>query len=338
MSAGQQNMAAPDRLVWVDILRGVTILLVVMNHVSLVDMSTGANYEAVYRIASLFGPLRMPLFMFVSGAMLYKTRIARNFTILSFYKDKFKRLFVPYAFFVVVYYVIHFLMTLLSGGEAQISIQSIFDAYVIFKKGSPAFYLWFIVTLMDLMLLYPIFRWACSNRYAQIVILMVGVGIYFVPPDFFATRVFALYKFPQYLVFFFLGMVCFEKKLHERLSDWRLGLVCFAGYVVSYYYGFGFLQRVLSIFVFVSLAINLSTWMPRLFSSFRGHSYQIYLTSLPCQWMVEIVLWKHIFYDERLFWLFYILSVLAGVYVPVFLSKLVMLSENKAIRMCFGVK
>lgn len=48
-------MAAPDRLVWEDILRGVTILLVVMNHVSLVDMSTGANYEAVYRIASLCG-------------------------------------------------------------------------------------------------------------------------------------------------------------------------------------------------------------------------------------------------------------------------------------------
>lgn len=58
-------------------MRGLSIVLVVMFHVQLVDMATGANQSLCTTLPTIFTPIRMPFFIFTSGGLLYLSRIER---------------------------------------------------------------------------------------------------------------------------------------------------------------------------------------------------------------------------------------------------------------------
>ena len=95
-----------QRIEWLAVLRGLNILLVVMVHVQLVDMSTGTNHPFCSAVAFPFHPIRMPLFIFISGGLLYLSRIRKNISTKALYKDKFQRIMIPFLFFVIAYYVL----------------------------------------------------------------------------------------------------------------------------------------------------------------------------------------------------------------------------------------
>ena len=88
----------------------------------------------------------------------------------------------------------------------------------------------------------------------------------------------------------------------------------------------------------VSAGILMARHRPRLFSSFRDYIYQIYLLSLVFQAFVELVLWKRLFYNEQLFLLFYILNILAGIYGPTLIARMVQKCPYKVVRLCMGLK
>ena len=92
-------MAAKERIEWLAVLRGLNILLVVMVHIQLIDMSTGENHAFCTALNYPFHPIRMPLFIFVSGGLLYLSRISKNIPILELYKDKCQRILIPFVFF-----------------------------------------------------------------------------------------------------------------------------------------------------------------------------------------------------------------------------------------------
>ena len=56
------------------------------------------------------------------------------------------------------------------------------------------------------------------------------------------------------------------------------------------------------------------------------------------QAFVELVLWKKLFYNENLFWLFYVMNITAGVFCPILVTKLVNRCPQKIVRLCFGLK
>ena len=88
----------------------------------------------------------------------------------------------------------------------------------------------------------------------------------------------------------------------------------------------------------ISLSMIVSRYFPNLFSTYREYIYQIYLLSLPFQAFVELILWKKLFYNESFFFMFYILNLLMGLFVPVLISKAVEHSGIKYLKMCFGLK
>ena len=59
-----------------------------MFHIQLIDLSTGENHEICNLICYPFNPIRMPLFIFISGGLLYVSRLSRNWITLDLYKDK----------------------------------------------------------------------------------------------------------------------------------------------------------------------------------------------------------------------------------------------------------
>ena len=95
-----------QRIEWLAVLRGLNILLVVIVHIQLVDMATGENHFFCRALSIPFHPIRMPLFIFISGGLLYISRIRKQIETKALYKDKFQRIMIPFVFFVVVYYLI----------------------------------------------------------------------------------------------------------------------------------------------------------------------------------------------------------------------------------------
>ena len=85
-----------QRIEWLAILRGMNILLVVMVHICLVDLSTGENHAFCTLVSWPFHAVRMPLFIFASGGLLYLSRIRKGVETRALYKDKFQRITIPF--------------------------------------------------------------------------------------------------------------------------------------------------------------------------------------------------------------------------------------------------
>lgn len=81
-----------QRVEYIDKLKGMTIMLVVMGH--LAEHSMGIN-DAPFNV--MYGSFHMPLFMFLSGIFAYKSfSTYSGAEIAGWMKKKFLRVFVPF--------------------------------------------------------------------------------------------------------------------------------------------------------------------------------------------------------------------------------------------------
>ena len=92
------------------------------------------------------------------------------------------------------------------------------------------------------------------------------------------------------------------------------------------------------ILMMCALCLQAVKYVPKLFSSFRDYIFPIYLMSWPFQTFVELILWKHLFYNEQWFYVFYVLNIAFGLYLPVLVSKLVERCPVRFVRLCFGLQ
>ena len=111
-----------------------------------------------------------------------------------------------------------------------------------------------------------------------------------------------------------------------------------AVYAASYCVVGGLATSMAGIVMCVAVGQSVARRLPGLFGSFRDYIYQIYLMSMFFQAFVELVLWKRLFYDERLFLVFYALNILAGIYLPTLVARLAQRQPYRLVRLCLGIK
>ena len=327
-----------QRIEWLAVLRGLNILLVIMVHVQLVNMLTSENHFFCRALAFPFHPIRMPLFIFISGGLLYLSRIRKEIPTKALYKDKFQRIFIPFVFFVIVYYLIKCTFNQFTKTPIELSWTNFLESFV-YYRGHSSQSLWFLAVLMFLMLMYPLFCYLCKNKYRMIAFLLFCCSIFFIDTDLESRwNVFYILEVQHYLVYFFFGIFFFRFELYKFIGKIGILLVLVLMYAACYYFSLGFLTSIIGIFMMCSLCLIIGQYYPNLFSSFREYIFQIYLMSLPFQNFVELILWRHCFYDERLFFLFYIINILSGLYIPVIISKVVERSHIRLVRLCFGLQ
>ena len=327
-----------QRIEWLAVLRGLNILLVVMVHVQLVDMSTGENHSFCTALSFPFHPIRMPLFIFISGGLLYLSRIRKNISTKALYKDKFQRIMIPFDFFVVVYYLIKCVFNQFTKTPIELSWTNFIESFV-YYRGHSSQSLWFLAVLMFLMLMYPLFRYLCDNKYRMTCFLLFCCGIFFIDTDLESRwNVFYILEVHHYLLYFFFGIFFFRFQLYKYMTSTAELCVLILLYAACYYFSLGLLTSIIGICMMCSLCLKISTYLPNLFSSFREYIFQIYLMSLPFQNFVELILWKHFFYNEQLLLPFYAINLLSGLFIPVMISKLVERCPMKVVRLCFGLQ
>ena len=152
----------------------------------------------------------------------------------------------------------------------------------------------------------------------MIAFLLFCCGIFFIDTDLESRwNVFYILEVQHYLVYFFFGIFFFRFELYKYIENIGILLVLVLLYAACYYFSLGLLTSIVGIFMMCSLCLKIGQYFPNLFSSFREYIYQIYLMSLPFQTFVELILWRKLFYNEQLFFVFFALNLLSGLYLSV---------------------
>lgn len=326
-----------DRIEWIALLRGFSIILVVMFHVQLIDKSTGENHLFCKQLSDPFSLIRMPLFIFSSGGLLYISRIKKEWNTGRLYVDKFYRILCPFLFFVTFFYILKIVTAPLVKTKVTFSLMNFLESFMLFYN-HPSAHLWFLSVLMWFMLLYPLFKWLCRHECYMLLALLLSGAFFFVDlSSLFTSDYFCIGSLNKYLVFFLLGISFFRFELHKYIDNWSTLLLLAVGYVLFFINDVPLLPSLIGIAVMVNLSQIVARHVPHLFSSFREYIYQIYLMSFIFQPFVELVLWKSLFYNEQLVVFFYFLNILSGLFMPVYVSKLVERINCHPLQICLGL-
>lgn len=329
-----------DKIVWLSIIQGWAILLVVIGHVNgyNYDSPSGDFYPLTACIHSIVYSFHMPLFMFVSGGLLYLTRLERGWKISALYIDKAKRLLLPYVTFTIIGFLIKAPLSHISKRGMEVSFASFMNAFFDPSNG-PLNELWFVGTLMWLMFMYPLYKVMLRSVWTEILLLGISLLPFIIElhPDIEGW--FALKRVPYYAFYFIAGILFFKYKCPQYLArHFYVTLILTALFIVCAATKFDGQPIVASLAIAASFGWGMQLQrFPRLFSSFRDHSFQIFLVGIFPQMFVEIFVWRK-FYSPEMQIPFYLLSCFLALAAGVIMSKLAARIPIRWIRWCFGLK
>lgn len=325
---------------WLSILRGITIVLVLTFHVRLLNVSTGECYPWIMEIGQWFKPFRMPTFVLVSGALLYYTRINKSWSTFALYKDKLIRIGLPLVFCTCLGNVSQIIFNDYVKTPHEVTISSFFCSFVEYN-GTPWPHRWYLMVLLIMMMLYPIYQLILRSKIATAMTLVILFTVE--PFDFHNSgEINWLYIFSlnKYLPYFFLGIVVFKYKWYTSLDKWYLAAILWGGYLILYNIDMEKLQirSLIGVVAMISTAMLADRHFPWLCSSFRKYIFQIYLFGVAFQVFIELIVWRKLGCPDDYVIIFYIMNMLAGIYMPVAMSKIVEMIPYRWVRLCFGLK
>jgi surface polysaccharide O-acyltransferase-like enzyme len=227
-------MAKANRLLFIDILKIVAIILIVIDHVPEVNITNINLSIPVYGPFGIgWGYLGIALFIFASGIGLSLAPKSLNTLkeITSFYKTRLLRIYPAYWMAIIFtialagwphYYTWWDLFTTFTGIQTLVGYWS----------GGVSVVFWFIGLIMFLYLLYPLFLWAI-NKQAEITLIIsafiniVSLAILLQYPSIFnqlpitPLNLSTMYAwFPLCWIFYMiLGIYIAKKNLYPKIYN-----------------------------------------------------------------------------------------------------------------------
>jgi len=144
---------ARSRLEEVDILRSVACISVIMTHVTATVLSLGISTPSAYWfLVSLnrFCMTNVPLFVFLSGVVLYYNYAERSLPILSFWRKRITSTYFPYVFWSLLFYAIY-----VKAGYYALDWQQVLNAIL---YGTATYHLYFVIIIMQFYFLFPFLK------------------------------------------------------------------------------------------------------------------------------------------------------------------------------------
>lgn len=205
VTTGQQG-GVTQRIGYIDAMRGFTMFLVVLGHVVALCWKIGPDTPSFHHY---FTQVRMPMFFFISGFVLYKAGVVWNWQqIVAFFKKKIPvQLISPFIFF---FLFLHFTGTSLYDG--------------IMDKTKAGY--WFTFVLLEYYVFYAAVRFVVRNRWAPWILAALGVLMYiFCWPTMTvhnqtADNVLALICAHQWRFFLFFVLGTFTRQHFGKVQQW----------------------------------------------------------------------------------------------------------------------
>lgn len=321
---------------WLLILQGWAMLWVVIGHAPLIDIATGPAWVAMlYKFAYSF---HMPLFILISGWLFWLTRLSVNekwggqkWTYDQIVKDKALRLLIPGLVFSLIAFIVKTAFPGVVDRQIGLNLREISHCFL-YPYDNPLRELWFIVTLFWLMLLAPFWKIVMRNDRSMLVMLCVLVVLHFINPE---VELLCIGRVFSFAIWFYLGLVMCKKGVVENIFErtpWAIlivGILIYVGGCFSH----PFIATTGGITLSFGMALLADKHVPRLYFSFRNYTYQIFLMGIFAQILVKIIY-------NRLnasYLSLFILCILAGLYVPVLISKILKYINWKPLLLCVGL-
>ena len=206
-----------QKITWLQILQGWSMLLVVIGHVTLTGIFENPQTPVSATIERVIYSFHMPLFMFISGFLFYFTKISRDLAYKEVVFDKLKRLGIPYLFFTFFTFAVKFIFSPFMKRPVELSLRQFTDSFL-YPGSNPLSEMWFVATLFIIMLSYPLLKYMITGHF-KIAVLIIGSVVLnlFFPPDIFLL---CLSNVAYMFLFFCLGILfC---KFDRAESDSRL--------------------------------------------------------------------------------------------------------------------
>lgn len=193
------------RVLWIDALRGILILLVVLGHCIQVALGSGCEDSPIYRIICSF---HMPAFFAVSGYLGYHHHHRDRWYVI---KRRFSQLMVPFFIWSLIAIVLYW-----SNFWSRLK-----DVFV-----HPDIGIWFLWALFWVQVVFYVSDWLSEKfRIKQIVgeCLMAFILIMvFIVTEF---RLMGYQFIAYYLLFFLVGYYYHKYKMHLPRNGWLLAIL-----------------------------------------------------------------------------------------------------------------
>lgn len=282
--------------------------------------------------------VHMPLFMFVSGGLFYMTRLKKKWKWKNVAIDKLKRLGIPYVVFITFAFALKLVLASRVKHGVDMSLSGFLEGFI-YPMNSGMKEMWFVAALFLIMCTFPLYKRCLHSKYVSASLVVIFSAMPYAFTSYIGGGVFNWQGALRYFIFFYVGILFFKYDLINYLKKSYWGVLLSLIYLVICCWRKE--QTVAVAFVgiigFVWVSKQLASKYPKLLSSFRDYSFQIFLLGIYPQMFVELFLMKK-FTDLWMQPILLIVSVLLGIYVPVVVSKVVQRVDNKYVNMIFGLK
>ena len=232
MTTQEKNITKGNRIHWLDNLRTITILLVVLYHVGGVYEAAGLwgwfwivddpdTITWVGIVGIMFDIMVMPIMFFVSGYLTPNS--LKNKTGWEFVKGKFKRLMIPWIIAVFTLIPLYKVIFLYSRGLPQEG----WSTYFHFNNPNSQNWLWFLPVLFAFDMLYLLLskmnikvsnislKWAVVGTFVIGLVYSFGIGGLLGFRSWTLTPLidFENERLLLYFMVFLLGVLCYRQNL-----------------------------------------------------------------------------------------------------------------------------
>lgn len=245
--------------------------------------------------------------------------------------DKAVRLLLPGLVFSILSFAVKIAFPGEMSRQAGLSLNEIVHAFL-YPYDNPMRELWFIITLFWLMLLAPLWRIVVKKEWSMWVALAILTLLHFWHPK---TDLLCIQRVFSYAIWFYLGLVISKTDAVNRLLNKIPWLSLLTGIAIcNGRFTHSFVTTIGCITLSFGIALLADRYLPKLFFTFRNYTYQIFLMGIFAQMAVKIAYR----YVGMPYMVAYVLCVLAGLYIPVALAKIVEKINWKPLSLCYGLK
>lgn len=333
MTESVNKIANKGKINWLLILQAWAMLWVVIGHATLNKEVKPVWDTNLVKIAYMF---HMQLFIVVSGYLFRLTRLnnQEKWSYGKILQNKFVRLGVPGLFFSIVALALKGLFPGEMNRQVSQTLGGVLYTYL-YPCENAFQEIWFVVVLMWMFLLTPVWRIALKNVYTKAITLAVVLVLSFVNPK---TEFLCIDRACGYAICFYSGMLLSYVKINNPVKALHIIAVMLVGGALMFCGFIGIeipmIEMISCIMISIGIAFLLDRYLPYSFKGFRNYTYQIYLMGIFAQIFVKI-LYRHCSMPYLIGW---ILCVVAGLYIPVLISKVCEWINWKPLLICVGLK
>lgn len=315
---------------WLFILQGWAILWVVIGNTYITAAGNGSGWECtLLRTAYSF---HLPLLMFVSGCIFCKTFLLADNHIQQtkgMLREQLMGLFIPFVIFTIIAIIAK---TALSNGVYSFdTLKGNFIQGFLFPSEQPMTPLWFIMVLMWLHVMLPLWKYLLEKEWllwAGLVVLL-GFHVISIPIEFLCIKWLCYFT-----VYFFLGLVIMKKNFLHKFSGLTGFYIFIAGYII-YLLGVDVdktIAEVGGILFSIGVTLILNNTFPSTFFSFRDYYFQIFLMSYFVQLLFRVA-YPHL---PIPYIIGYFICLSLGIYAPVMITKLLQYLKSNQLQIFIG--